>query len=260
MRKLTIAFLAIIIGSVILVSPACASGVATVSVDPTTQNFPSAHVGDTIHVNIVVSKVPKLWGWDIVDLTFNPKILNITGVTEGPFLSKAGQTLFIWDSESLRQLSQGDIPEIQDVLLSTNTASGSGVIATLAFTVLSLGTSQIAFKHTELDSNAPTINYTDNQPISTIIPSTGVDAIVVVGNSQPTPSASALTTSPNPTADASPGSSPNPSSGTSQAPEFPNLVILVPLLGIVTLFTLLIIRKGKTYQKPKNTSSSLFLV
>lgn len=127
-----------------------ASETALISVESATQQFPSAHLGDTIHVNIDVSNVQNLWSWDIANLRFNPNFLNLTQVSEGPFLRAAGLTLFIWTSTSTNAISKGDIPDISDTLLEYTSASGNGVIATLTFRVISLGTSQIVFNQTTL--------------------------------------------------------------------------------------------------------------
>src|SRR5208337_651720 len=157
MKKIKIALLLTVIAfaSVIMINPIHASGTATIGIDSATQQFPSAHVGDAIQINITVSNVQDLWGWDISDLSFNPAMLSLTQVTEGPFLQEAGQTMFMWTSLSTVALSQGDIPDISDALLSTNSTVGSGVIATLTFTVLSLGSSQIRFNQSSLYDNKP---------------------------------------------------------------------------------------------------------
>jgi hypothetical protein len=97
-----------------------------------------------------VSNVQNLWSWDIANLRFNPNFLNLTQVSEGPFLKAAGSTLFIWTSTSTNAISKGDIPDISDTLLEYTITSGNGVIATLTFRVISLGTSQIVFNQTTL--------------------------------------------------------------------------------------------------------------
>src|SRR5271157_4117538 len=71
-----------------------ASETATISIDPTTQQFNFTGVGDTIQVNIYVSNVQNLWSWDVKDLRFDPSVLNLTQITQGPFLDSAGATLF----------------------------------------------------------------------------------------------------------------------------------------------------------------------
>ena len=113
-----------------------ASTTSTIKVDSATQQFPSAHVGDTIQVNITISNVQNLWAWDLPNIRFDPTILNLTQINEGPFLQQAGQTVFIWASSASYAIGQGDIPDTSDTLLSVASASGSGVLATLVFQVL----------------------------------------------------------------------------------------------------------------------------
>jgi len=153
MRKsATVLFLiAIALASVAAIKASRASDTATISIDSATQQFPSEHVGDSIQVNIDVSNVQNLWAWDISDLTFDPSALNLTQVSEGPFLKQAGQTLFLWTSASAVAISKGDIPDISCTLLEESSANGSGVIATLTFQVVSVETSQINFTQTKLE-------------------------------------------------------------------------------------------------------------
>lgn len=135
---------------------------ATVSIDPSTKQVTNAYVGKSIKVNINVNDVGGLWSWCVSNLTFNSNVLNLTDIDEGPFLKKGGQTLFIWPSSSSK-IQEGIVPEISTTLLVNNSVSGSGVIATLNFVVVSAGTSQIMLNNTklltpyELNSNPNTV-------------------------------------------------------------------------------------------------------
>ena len=153
MKKLatTLFLIAVALASVAAIKPSRASGTATISVDSATQQFSPEQVGDTIQVNIDVSNVQNLWAWDITNLKFDPGVLNLTQVSEGPFLKQAGQTLFLWTSQSAVAISKGDIPDMSCTLLEISSANGSGVIATLTFQVVSLGTSQINFTQPTLE-------------------------------------------------------------------------------------------------------------
>jgi hypothetical protein len=142
--------IAIVLVGAVVIGTSRASGAAIISVDPATQQFPSAQVGDVIQVNVTVSNVQNLWAWDLVNTTFNPSVLNLTQVSEGPFLKQAGSTFFLWTSESTTALRQGYVPEISCALLENSSVTGSGVIATLSFQVISWGTSQITFNQTTL--------------------------------------------------------------------------------------------------------------
>lgn len=245
--------------SAIMINPIHASGTATIGIDSATQQFPSTQVGNTIQINITVSNVQDLWGWDISDLSFNPAMLSLTQVTEGPFLQAAGQTIFLWTSTSTVAISKGDIPDIQDALLSTNSAAGSGVIATLTFNVLSLGASQITFNQSTLYDNNPVAGSSPPQ-IGNPISSNAIKANIIVGGSSSTPSPSgASTSSPTsspsgtPTSDPSStpsgNSTPNSTPNNSAAPEFPLSIILVPLFVAATLSMLLIAKKSKLSNK-----------
>ncbi len=262
MKKFIIAFflVAIALTSVLTINSARASGTTTIGIESSTQQFPSANVGDTIQVNIEISNVQGLWAWDVADLTFNPAILNITGVTEGPFLKAAGQDLFIWTSASTVDFAQGFIPDISDTLLSFNTESGSGVLATLTFQVLALGTSQIIFNSTTLDSstNIGSVTSPDYQQIRC----TNINANISVGpsststptsNPTSTPTTVPSTDSPSPTGStntASPTPEINsPTPNEQQAPEFPVITTLILLMIIATVSTVLLTKKAKLNKK-----------
>ena len=158
MKKIFISLLLIAIAftSATLINPSHASTTATLSVDSSTQQFPSAAIGDTIQVNLTVNNIQDLWAFDIGDLTFNPAVLNITSVSEGPFLTQTGsETLFLWTSNNPVQFSEGCIPDITDTLMATKGVSGTGVIATMSFTVLKGGTSEINFNETTFENSSP---------------------------------------------------------------------------------------------------------
>ncbi len=135
----------------------------SITVEPSSLDLATAHLGQTIQINITVNNVHGLWGWDIKDIRFNSSILNLTQVTEGPFLKTGGQTFFLWTSGSNAAFLQGDIPEILDALAQNSSVSGSGVLATLEFQVLSSGNSPITLTTTQL-SNA--IEYTPDSTVT----------------------------------------------------------------------------------------------
>ncbi len=261
MKKIVITLLliAIAITSASVINPLHASSTATLGVDPSTENFLSAHIGDTIQVNITLNNVQDLWAWDIADLTFNPAVLNLTNILEGPFLQTSGQqTLFIWSSTDVIGLNHGYVQDTSDTILAAGaSASGSGVIATLIFKVLSIGSSEILFNQTTLlnpnqivpSGGTTTGNYEQ-------INCNAIDAIIIVG----TQSSSSLAPSSSASSSSSPGSSSAPSSSASsssspdsstnpQAPEFPTLLIFIPFVAAATFFTLLISKKVKLNKK-----------
>ncbi len=265
MKKFILAiFLAVIaLTSIVAVNISHASAATTISIDSSTQQFPSATVGSTIQVNIEISNVQGLWAWDIGNFTFNPAYLNITDVSKGPFLQKAGQDLFIWSSNTPTWYAIGIIPDMADTLLSYNTESGSGVLATLTFTVLSLGSTQINFTRTTLDSDKNIGTSTD--PIFQTIPCTNINANISLGpvTATPTPttnptsspadspssSSSPTASSPSTDSTSTPDSSPTPTPKMQQAPEFPAFSIIMLLIIAATASTLLLTRKAKHNKK-----------
>jgi hypothetical protein len=114
---------------------------ATLYITP--QNVKGA-VGQLITVNISISNVGDLYGWQI-RLEWNPQILDFSSVSEGDFLKKHGQTFF---SQVVNETGYlildctlvGDSPGV----------SGSGTLATVEFYVKEAGTSQLRLSETVL--------------------------------------------------------------------------------------------------------------
>jgi hypothetical protein len=266
MKRIVIAFflIAIALASATAINTSHANDTTTISIDSSTQQFPSATVGSTIQVNIEISNVQGLWAWDVSDLTFNPAYLNITDVAEGPFLKASGQDLFIWTSESTLAFAKGYIPDISDTLLEYSTASGSGVLATLTFKVLALGESQIAFNQTTLESSTNLGTISD--PNYKLIPCTTINANIVVGPSASTGTPTSTPTSTHassptstssdapsatrtfPSSSSALGDSPSPTSA--QAPEFPLFSVLIVLIIASTISTL-VLKKARTTHRKK---------
>jgi hypothetical protein len=158
---------------------------ATVSIDPTTLQLQTANIGQAIEFNINVSNVQKLWGWDFTDITFNSSVLKLTQVQEGNFLRSKGQTFFIW-TKGAPSIQSGDLPEIVDALAENSSVSGSGVLATLTFSALSAGASQIALTSAKLyDPVEIQPNPYQETGIHEQINSTTTDGNVVITNVTP---------------------------------------------------------------------------
>jgi len=262
---LVLLLFSVVLAGFAAVGSSYAQSTATVSVDSATQQFPAAEVGQTIQINITVSNVQNLWAWYLGYVNFNPAILNLTNVIEGPFLIESGQQTLFYTALKYNQpyywLNQGYLYNDSDILLSSTGVSGNGVIETLCFQVLAIGTSQINF-------GSPTLDNSTDMPILC----NAVNTTITVGNPQnftpspspsstssssPTPVATASSTSqpsasPDQSAPASAApetasptvSSPSPESNLS-APEFPITLILALLIIAVTASTLLIARNAE---------------
>ena len=98
--------------------------------------------GTTFSVNVNIADVSELYGWQ-VNMTFNPQVLNVESVVEGPFLSQQNETVFIKKIEN----SGGFLgaSAIFNVPYPEHGASGSGLLCTITFVVMSGGSSAIKF-------------------------------------------------------------------------------------------------------------------
>jgi Cohesin domain len=109
----------------------------TVSIEPTSNAF---SVGDTFSLNIIVSDVVDLYGFQF-DIGFSPSVVSATGITEGAFLSSGGSTFFIpGDIDNVL----GTISLTGDTLLSLSPGvDGGGILATVTFQALTAGSSPV---------------------------------------------------------------------------------------------------------------------
>ena len=213
MKKGTIAFCLILIAlaAAIAIKPLQAQTTPTVSIDPTILNLTTTSIGQTIQININVTNVKDLWAWNFQDIGFNPNVLNITKVQEGPFLEKAGKTFFLWTSESQLAFSKGDIPEITDALTENTSVSGSGVLVTLTFQVIAAGSSPITFGNTTQLIN-PDEDTFNNTPVNGVVNVSNSDSTT---SATPTPNANSPTPTPN-----TGSATPTPTSTGSATPTF----------------------------------------
>ncbi|MDR0492101.1 MAG: cohesin domain-containing protein [Nitrososphaerota archaeon] len=139
----------------IVVSESEAQTSAIVNITPSTTQLSFAQIGTIIEVQLYVENVQNLFGWNL-NLTWNPKVLNLTNIQEGPFLSNAGSTLCTWaPSLSPTSRSQGYINSTGCILLEAHSVNGSGVLATLSFKILSTGVSPISIEGTQLINPSP---------------------------------------------------------------------------------------------------------
>ncbi len=227
------------------------------SINPQTTQLNVGQVGSTITVNLTVNNVQNLFAWSL-NLTWNPQVLNLTQMQEGPFLSNAGPTYFTW-SPTLSGISRsiGNIQTVADAMLSSSTATGNGVLVTISFKVLNTGTSPISIAGSIL-SNPPQNGVI--QPITTTI----TDGVVEVSTSNLTPTPSSTPTSPitltptstattsTPTSTAQARGTPtNNPTYTPVAPEFPTLTIMLAVLVIFSACIILLAKKNKSTDAKK---------
>jgi len=134
--------------------------------------IPEVDIGKTFTIKINITEVTNLWSWK-VNLSWNPSVLKVVSVTEGPFLKdQASPTLFTvtpWDP------AKGYIPEISCVSLAVpaKTASGSGTLATITFNATAPGDSYVNLTNTRLIGPPPAkpeISHTVENGTVTVIP------------------------------------------------------------------------------------------
>jgi hypothetical protein len=149
-----------------ILPPSRAQQTPTLSIEPSTTHLSSTQIGSIITVNLTVNNAQNVYGWSL-NLTWDPKIINLKDIKEGPFLSSAGKTLFTW-AQSLSEdaRAQGRIPgSVVDVLLKKPGVDGSGVLAILSFQVLNSGVSSLSLDGSQLaipTPDGPAQNITPN--------------------------------------------------------------------------------------------------
>jgi hypothetical protein len=246
---LTAALLLISVISMIAISPLSnAQQTPNLSITPNSTQLSAAQVGTTINVNFTVSNVQNLFAWNL-NLTWNPQVLNLTQIQEGPFLTDSGQTIFPWDpSSSPISRSQGYLQGVDDVLLSSTGVDGNGVLATITFKVLSTGTSAISIDGSSMKSPSPIPNGAAQN-----ITATTTNGVVAIGTSNATPTpTSAISPSPTPRTTGNPTQIPPTQNSPTQSPtpttpEFPAFLML-PLMLIIAAAILGLLKKTKINQ------------
>jgi hypothetical protein len=127
----------------------------TMQVTPTNS---TAYLDETLYVNVTVTDVTNLVGWQF-QLYFLKSILNCTSAVEGPLLSSLGSTINSFDILNDFNATHGRVFAYSALLGGGNSANGTGVVATLTFGAISLGTSPLTFQNTKLvDNQSPPQN------------------------------------------------------------------------------------------------------
>lgn len=111
---------------------------ASISVTPSALNVT---VGQTFSVDVFISGVSDLYAFQF-DIGYDPSILSAGAISEGAFLLEGGSTL--WDTGSINN-SGGVIDDTFGSLQSiVPGVDGSGVLASINFTALAAGSSNIS--------------------------------------------------------------------------------------------------------------------
>jgi hypothetical protein len=161
--------------------------------------------GSTLKIDIYISGAANVWAWSLPTVTWNPAVLELTKVVEGPWLQNNvpndDTTLFIGNSVSLFDNTNGAIlGGLSDAITGNDVAATSaGVLATLTFNVTGYGTSPVTIAGATLYASP-----SDTTGVSATCNSATVDVISPTASSSPSPSPSP---SPTPTPTPTPTSS-----------------------------------------------------
>ena len=142
-------------------------------------------IGKSVKIDIRIDDVTEgFWGWSLPMISWNPSVMNLTGVQEGNFLTdKTGATaLFIGDSPLLWNNTRGEIDGgLAEALSSADTSvDSSGVLTMLTFKITNYGNSSVtiagaftiaSFNEANPNLNPPTEVPCNNATIAAIPPS-----------------------------------------------------------------------------------------
>ena len=93
-------------------------------------------------IELKATSITNLKGYSVI-LSYDPALISLQEVTEGPFLSEKGKTFFYTKEDQNTIL-------IDNALLGTDLSiSGEGTLATLSFTCLKAGSASIEFSLTK---------------------------------------------------------------------------------------------------------------
>ena len=95
-------------------------------------------------VELKTASIVNLKGYSVT-LSYDPALLSLQEVTEGPFFSAKGETFFYNDIDG----KEGKVLIDCAILGRDLSVSGGGTLATLSFTCLKAGETSITFKFTD---------------------------------------------------------------------------------------------------------------
>jgi len=144
-------------------------------IDP--PNITGLDIGDTFQVNVTVSDVVDLYGWEF-KLFYRNDVLNATSIAEGPFLlthPNPDATTFFLNSifTDTYNATHGLILAASSLVGVDGGVSGTGTLATVTFKIKGTGSSILHLVDTKLVDSA--------EPFGNLIPHTTTDGTVRLG-------------------------------------------------------------------------------
>jgi len=182
LRKNTIISLVLLIMLTLTLTPKTMLTSITKAASTTVEvskHYDMVETGTTFIVNITVSDVTNLKKW-AVDIEWDPTIVRVTegdpngtkpthgetnkrfNIYEGPFLKQAGSTHF---EVSYMNNTRGVVGLYCDLTTPGSSATGSGVLATINFTLIEKGTTKLDIIGPNYEEGTSTLTGANLQPI-----------------------------------------------------------------------------------------------
>lgn len=147
--------------------------VPVMTVDSTT-----VHAGDTFSINLNVANAIDLTSWQI-DLAYDPTRLRMNAVTEGPFLSSFGTTLF---TPGIIDNTTGLVSLVANSFVDfTPPPNGSGVLVSFQFTGMNSGLSPLTLSNVFLNLSDSGFAATNGSVSLTPVPVPSTIVLMSVG-------------------------------------------------------------------------------
>ncbi len=129
------------------------------SVQPGLVQGPPPELGQEFNITVHVENVTDLWGWT-VDLKWNPEVLEmITAPTEGSFIKDAGYVTIFMPVPANN--TAGFLDGLSSIIAGYGGVSGSGDLATVIFTVIGYGQTDIEIVASRIAQDGEPFNHID---------------------------------------------------------------------------------------------------
>ena len=110
------------------------------SLNPISDSPTFVAVGETFTIDLIIEDVVELAGWEINHFEFNSSVLSVTSVEPSNFLQKGGKE--VYNSEGTIDNNAGGVSGFSSVRLSTEGASGTGILFSITFEAKAAGDSR----------------------------------------------------------------------------------------------------------------------
>jgi len=127
--------------------------------------------GGTFTVDVTVTDVNNLYGWQFL-MHFDPDVVQVDNVTEGPFLGSTGETPFPLPPTIDNDQGFVIAGSTFQLPFPADGVTGNGVLATIAFSVTGRGTINLEFDEDETLTYLSEVQWTNSHGLKVGIPVT----------------------------------------------------------------------------------------